>query len=125
MLGQLFYYLFTVEFKTNFMSEEVNNKQAEQNHQVQQQQTHHGLWKSKDYGDVEITKMSSHYLKKAYYRSLGKVEHHERELKKQQDLTEFWHEKSQELEEELKKRNESLGAFLGMNVKGDQDNEGQ
>jgi hypothetical protein len=106
------------------MSEEVNNQQTHQE-EAQQQETHHGYWKSKDYGDIEISKMSTSYLQKAYYRSLGKVEHHEKELKKQQDLTQFWHTKSQELEEELKQRNESLGTFLGMNVKGEQDNEGQ
>jgi len=43
----------------------------------------------------------------------------------QQDLSQFWHEKSEELEEELKKRNESLGTFLGMNIKGEKDDEHQ
>jgi predicted transcriptional regulator len=106
------------------MSEEANNNQQVQQTQ-QESHTHHGYWKSKDYGDVEITKMSTTYLQKAYYRSLGKVEHHDRELKKQQDLSQFWHEKSEELEEELKKRNESLGTFLGMNIKGEKDDEHQ
>lgn len=92
-------------------------------------ENHVGYWKSRDYGDVAISEMSDHYLQKAFYRATGKIDHHQKELKKQQDLHQFWKEKTEELSEELKKRNISLETLLGedlstkMNIKGKKDNQ--
>lgn len=102
------------------MSEETKEQNTAQQEVAQQTESHVGYWKSKDYGDIAISEMSDEYLQKAYYRSVGKISHHEKELKKQQDLHKFWTDKSAEVEEELKKRNLSLDTFLNVNTEGEE-----
>lgn len=75
---------------------------------MSEQNTEKITWLTKDNEEIDLKDMNEDHILRAFHRSMKQKERWEKELKKAQDLSEFWDKMSSEIYQELKRRHISL-----------------